>query len=227
MSALAWRTAAVDDMHWPETRTTDKIELWEALSLRLARKAGITVPDSRIEVVSGKNVLVVRRFDREGAARISDVSAMSMLGAKDNEQHSYLEIADAIPRYGSQPHADLKELWQRIVFTVLISNTDDHLRNHGFLCDGARGDLNPVPVDVKDRVLSTTITEGDLTASLDLATEVAEYFGITSEEARRTTAALRAAVAKWREEARDLGLKQAAVDRMASAFEHADLYQSS
>ena len=84
------------------------VELWEALSLQLARNAGVDVPESRIENVVGKNVLVVRRFDRAGATRISFLSAMSMLGAKDNEPHSYLEIADAIRRYGAQPDADLK-----------------------------------------------------------------------------------------------------------------------
>jgi len=175
----------------------------------------------------------VRRFDRAGKNRISFLSAMSMLGAKDNETHSYLEIADAIRQYGAQPDADLKELWRRIVFTVLISNTDDHLRNHGFLYAGPRGwrlspafDLNPVPVDVKARVLSTSIGVDDPTASLDLAMEAAEYFGLSPDEAKRSAGAVGAAVSRWRTEARTLGLNQAAIDRMASAFEHADLGQA-
>jgi serine/threonine-protein kinase HipA len=209
------------------------VELWEALSLQLARNAGVDVPESRIENVVGKNVLVVRRFDRAGAARISFLSAMSMLGAKDNEPHSYLEIADAIRRYGAQPDADLKELWKRIVFTVLISNTDDHLRNHGFLYAGPRGwrlspafDLNPVPTDIKERVLHTSIGVDDPTASLELAMEVAEYFGLSSDEATRVAGVVGAAVSRWRSEAGALGLNKAAIDRMASAFEHADLEQA-
>jgi serine/threonine-protein kinase HipA len=209
------------------------VELWEALSLQLARNAGVDVPESRIENVVGKNVLVVRRFDRAGAARISFLSAMSMLGAKDNEPHSYLEIADAIRRYGAQPDADLRELWKRIVFTVLISNTDDHLRNHGFLYAGPRGwrlspafDLNPVPTDIKERVLHTSIGVDDPTASLELAMEVAEYFGLSSDEATRVAGVVGAAVSRWRSEAGALGLNKAAIDRMASAFEHADLEQA-
>jgi serine/threonine-protein kinase HipA len=209
------------------------VELWEALSLRLARNAGISVPDSRIENINGKNVLVVRRFDREGDTRISFLSAMSLLGAKDNEQHSYLEIADAIMQHGAQPDADLKELWTRIVFTVLISNTDDHLRNHGFLYDGPRGwrlspafDLNPVPTDVRDRVLHTSISIGDPTASLEIAMAEAEYFGLSADEAKHTAGVVGVAVSGWRKEAGALGLNKAAIDRMASAFEHVDLEQA-
>jgi serine/threonine-protein kinase HipA len=215
---------------FPQRNDETDVELWEALSLKLARQAGISVPDSRIESVSGKNVLVVRRFDREGANRISFLSAMSMLGAKDNETHSYIEIADAIRRYGAQPDADLKELWRRIVFTVLISNTDDHLRNHGFLYTGPRGwrlspafDLNPVPVDVKPRILHTSIGIDNPNASLALAMENGEYFGLSADEARQTAGAVGAAVSRWRNEARALGLTPAAIDRMASAFEHEDL----
>lgn len=209
------------------------VELWEALSLTLARNAGISVPDSRIENINGKNVLVVRRFDRTGDTRISFLSAMSMLGAKDNEQHSYLEIADAIMQHGAQPGADLKELWTRIVFTVLISNTDDHLRNHGFLYEGPRGwrlspafDLNPVPTDVRDRVLHTSIGVGDPTASLDIAMAEAEYFGLSGDEAKHAASVVGTAVSGWRKEAGALGLNKAAIDRMASAFEHGDLEQA-
>jgi serine/threonine-protein kinase HipA len=218
---------------FPHKSDETDVELWEALSLKLARQAGLEVPDSRIENVSGKNVLIVRRFDRAGIGRISFLSAMSMLGAKDNETHSYLEIADAIRRYGSRPDGDLRELWRRIVFTVLISNTDDHLRNHGFLYEGARGwrlspafDLNPVPIDLKPRILSTSIGVDDPTASLALAMEVAEYFALTPAEARRSAGVVGTAVSRWRDEARALGLTPASIERMASAFEHADLDQA-
>jgi serine/threonine-protein kinase HipA len=158
---------------------------------------------------------------------------MSMLGAKDNEQHNYLEIADAIMQHGAQPDADLKELWTRIVFTVLISNTDDHLRNHGFLYDGPRGwrlspafDLNPVPTDVRDRILHTSIGVDDPTASLEIAIAEAQYFGLSADEAKHTASAVGAAVSGWRKEAGALGLNKAAIDRMASAFEHDDLKQA-
>src|SRR5882672_12235136 len=115
-----------------------------------------------------------------------------MLDAADNDQRSYLEIADALRRYGAKPDEDCSELWRRIVFNILISNTDDHLRNHGFLYDPAGGwrlapayDLNPVPVDVKPRVLSLAIDEEDGTASLDIALSVAKHFGLKADRARQ------------------------------------------
>jgi len=99
---------------------------------------------------------------------------MSMLGARDNESHSYLEVVDSLRQHGASVEADLEELWRRIVFYILISNTDDHLRNLGFFYDGSEGwrlapayDLNPVPVDIKPRILSTNITWDDGTDSLD------------------------------------------------------------
>ena len=100
---------------------------------------------------------------------------MSMLGAIDNETRSYLEFVDALRQHGAKPKQDMHMLWRRVVFSILISSTDDHLRNHGFLYDGPDGwrlgpayDLNPVPVDIKPRVLATAIDLKDDTASLDL-----------------------------------------------------------
>ena len=157
--------------------------LWEAVALALAQKAGITVPAVRIETVGKQPVLLLRRFDRESANRIPFLSAMSMLGARDNETRSYMEIVDALRQHGSAPKADMEALWRRLVFNILISNTDDHLRNHGFLYEGQQGwrlspayDMNPVPIDIKPRVLSTAINEDDNTPSLALAMEVAGYF---------------------------------------------------
>jgi serine/threonine-protein kinase HipA len=110
--------------------------VWEAVAFTLAQKAGITVPAVRIETVGRQQVLLLRRFDREGANRISFLSAMSMLGARDNETRSYLEIVDPLRQHGSTPKADMKALWRRLVYNILISNTDDHLRNRGFLYKG-------------------------------------------------------------------------------------------
>jgi len=97
-----------------------KTTLWEALALTLAEKAGIRVPPWRIEKVLKKPVLILKRFDRQGQNRVPFLSAMSMLGAKDTEQRSYLEIAYAISQYGACPLADLEELWRRLVFNILI-----------------------------------------------------------------------------------------------------------
>jgi serine/threonine-protein kinase HipA len=203
---------------------------WEAVALTLAKKSGIAVPVGRVEIVAKKPVLLLRRFDRDGKQRIPFLSAMSMLGAKDNESRSYLEIADALRQHGAAPKADMQALWRRIVFNILISNTDDHLRNHGFLYEGQQGwrlspayDMNPVPIDIRPRILSTAINEDDGTAALALAMEVAGYFGFGAAAAGAIAAQVGKAVSKWRDEAARQGLTKTEMDRMASAFEHRDL----
>jgi serine/threonine-protein kinase HipA len=200
------------------------------LALTLAEKAGIPVPLWRLESVAGRLVLLLRRFDRERAMRVPFVSAMSMLDAKDNEARSYLEFVDILRRHGAAPKEDMHALWRRIVFSILISNTDDHLRNHGFLWAGPAGwrlspayDLNPVPTDVKPRILTTAIDLDNGTASLKLALDVAGYFELLPSEARRIAAEVGQSVDRWRRTAASLGLSKGEIDRMASAFKHEDL----
>jgi serine/threonine-protein kinase HipA len=204
--------------------------LWEAVALTLAAKAGIPVPAWRLETVLDKPVLLLRRFDREQGTRLPFLSAMSMLDAKDNEARSYLEFVDILRQHGAAPKEDMHALWRRIVFSILISNTDDHLRNHGFLWTGPAGwrlspayDLNPVPTDINPRVLTTAIDLDDGTASLKLALQVASYFELREDEAHRIAGQVGQAVSAWRREAKKLGLTPAEIDRMASAFEHKDL----
>ena len=204
--------------------------LWEGVALSLAARAGINVAPWRLEKIAGKDVIILRRFDRDRTMRIPFLSAMSMIGAKDNETRSYLELVDALRRQGVQPNKDMRELWRRIVFTVLISNVDDHMRNHGFLFAGTEGwnlspafDLNPMPIDIRPRVLSTAIDDEDQTASLALALSVAEYFGLTQEEAQGIAGDVGRAVSKWRAEAARVGINKAECDRMETAFDHADL----
>jgi serine/threonine-protein kinase HipA len=203
---------------------------WEAVALKLAAAAKISTSEWDMKELAGRSVILLRRFDRVGEQRIPFLSAMSMLDAADNEQRSYLEIADVIRRYGAKAEEDCAQLWRRIVFSILISNADDHLRNHGFLYDPAGGwrlapayDLNPVPVDIKPRVLTTAIDETDGTASLDLAFAVAKHFGIKPDQARVIAADVSAAVKGWRKTAKSLGLTPDEIDRMASAFEHKEL----
>lgn len=214
----------------------DEVDIvrWEAVALTLAEKAGISVPKWRIENVAGRPVLLLYRFDRRGQSRIPFLSAMSMLDAKDNDTHSYLELADALRRYGAVFKTDAQALWRRIVFNILISNTDDHLRNHGFLYQSPDGwrlspayDLNPVPTDISPRILSTNIDLYDGTASLELALSVASYFQLNEKEAKNIIHEVARATAKWKQTAAKLGIPAAASDRMASAFEHAESVQAS
>jgi serine/threonine-protein kinase HipA len=216
---------------FPATGDPFDVVRWEAVSLELAREAGIETPHWRLEVVAGKPTLLLKRFDRHGSLRQPFLSAMSMLGASDGETHSYMEMADALRQNGAAPQRDLPDLWRRLVFNVLTSNTDDHLRNHAFLYVGKAGwrlspayDLNPVPLDLKPRALSTAIGyDEDTTASLELAFEVADYFELNSEEARSVAREVAGAVQKWRQVAARSDLTKPQVERLASAFEHGDL----
>jgi serine/threonine-protein kinase HipA len=154
---------------------------------------------------------------------------MSMLGARD-EPHTYLEIVDALRQHGAAAKDDMEALWRRVVFNVLISNTDDHLRNHGFLYTGPDGwllspayDLNPAPVEIKARILSTAISEQDNSASLQLAMDNAGYFDLDAAKARAIAQQVGKAVSMWRGAPRRHGLTKREIDRMTSAFEHDDL----
>lgn len=203
---------------------------WEYVALELARQAGLNVPGFQLDAIAGRSVLILQRFDRQGTNRIPFLSAMSMIGAGDNEAHSYLELMDALRQHGASPDSDGIELWRRIVFSVLVSNTDDHLRNHGFLYDGQKSwrlspvyDVNPVPVEVSARILTTAISEEDNTASLDLAFSVADRFGLGKKDAARIATEVGTAVSNWREVAARVGIRKTGVDRMASAFDHDDL----
>ena len=215
---------------FPRQQDDVNVVLWEAVALSLAHRAGIAVPEWRVEKIDGKPVILIHRFDRAAGQRIPFLSAMSMLGTTDNEMHSYLEIADALRRYGAAAKEDLAQLWRRIVFNVLISNTDDHLRNHGFLYESHGGwrlspayDLNPVPTDIHQRVLSLAIDLGDPTASIELALETAEYYGLETLEATSIAGQVACSISGWRAEAASWKVHAREIERMSSAFEHDDL----
>jgi len=199
---------------------------WEHVALTLAQKAGIPVSAHQLHEIAGRPVLVLRRFDREGGRRIGYVSAMTMLGARDGEQGSYLEIAETIEEHSPHAAADLRQLWRRIVFTVLISNTDDHLRNHGFLKTSTAGwslspafDLNPNP-EGQSKQLTTAIDESNTHARLETVLGVAESFGLTEKDAQEIVGEVVRATDDWRETARAAGLGNAELERMKPAFEH-------
>lgn len=229
--------ASVIDQHghlsiakFPKETDDYSIETWEEIALRLAGNAGIATPQHELIDVAGKKVMLSRRFDRNGGVRIPFLSAMAMTGAKDGERGSYPEIVDALAEHGAQGKADAQALYRRVVFNVLISNVDDHLRNHGFLWLGKAGwslspayDLNPVPTDVKERVLTTNIDLDEGTCSLDLLEEASEYFALTLGQARAIIKEVATVTATWREIAKAAGARAAEINRMASAFEHDDL----
>jgi serine/threonine-protein kinase HipA len=201
---------------------------WEKVALDLARRAGISVPDSQLIRVGDRSVLIVDRFDRRGTTRVGYASAMTLLEASDGDQRSYLEIAEVIEERSTNVTGDLNQLWRRICFSILISNTDDHLRNHGFLHERAESwalspafDLNPNPAP-GPKELSTAIDFTDTLASIDTLMEVAEYFRLNARTAADVLAHVTAAAGDWRAIAASHGLEQAEIEAMEPAFEHAE-----
>jgi serine/threonine-protein kinase HipA len=229
--------ASVIDRHgrlaiakFPKETDEYSIERWEAVALDLAERAGIRTSEHELLRIAGKPVLLSRRFDRTGAARVPYLSALSMLGLADGERSSYPEIVDALGQFGTHAADDAHELYRRVALNVLISNVDDHLRNHGFLWTGRAGwtlapafDLNPTPADVRARILTTSIDPSDGTCDLDLLLSTAEYFDLAPREAREIVKEVANVSATWRDTAVRRGAGAVEVRRMESAFEHDDL----
>lgn len=201
----------------------------EVLALRLARRAGVDAAEARLVDSDGVAVALIRRFDRTaGGGRLMYVSAATMLDAEpvDPGEHSYTQIVDALRQYGSRAAADIEQLWRRIAFSILITNVDDHLLNHGFLHVN-RGqwrlapafDINPFPDRVRE--LKTWISEETgPEATIDALMSVIAYFRLSRERARTILAKVEAAVATWRAEGRALGMTAAELEMFRDAFEH-------
>jgi serine/threonine-protein kinase HipA len=199
---------------------------WEAVALALAHEAGIAVPHWMLHLIDRKAVLIVDRFDRGGDQRVGYASAMTMLEANEDDQGSYLDIADVIERHSASAGEDLRQLWRRIAFSILICNTDDHLRNHGFLRTSTAGwslspafDLNPDPRP-GPKYLSTAIDYDTTAARLDALMGVAEHFRLPGDEARAALRDVSVATSRWRTAAQEAGCDRAAIEQMSPAFEH-------
>lgn len=209
---------------FPSKHDETDVGLWEMVCHQLAERSGISVPESRLQAFSPYgSTYLSRRFDRDGPQRIHFASAMTMLGKKDGaDDAGYLDLVDFITAHGASPKEDLHELWRRIVFSMAVSNTDDHLRNHGFIMT-RRGwrlspayDVNPSP---EGENLSLTVNGTDSLIDLGLAMEVAPYFEMSAEEAGRyiesTTAMVRES---WEPLARRYGASSGSIARMRPAF---------
>ena len=230
------KASVIDGRHnlsiakFPKETDEYSIELWEYVAVTLAKRAGIRTPENELLQVAGRPVLLSRRFDRAGGTRVPFLSGLSMLGLKDGERGSYPELVDALTQYGAQAREDAREIYRRMVLNILISNVDDHLRNHGFLWSGPRGwtlspvyDLNPTPTDVRPRILTTNISPDEATCDVDLALSSAEYFSLSAKDAKSIIKEIASVTVRWREVAAVAGATQREVQRVASAFEHNDL----
>lgn len=191
---------------------------WEKTALDLADRAGLRVPPRRLEPIGGSSVLIVERFDRDGTRRIPYISAMTLLRSTDGSENDYIELAEAIGDHGSEVTTDLDELWRRIAFSVAINNTDDHMRNHGFLFarNGWRlaplFDVNPNPDVGVGRVTGI----GGSTApadAYDALMAVASTFRMAPDAAIEAWDRTREAVSYWAETARAHGISDAEIRR--------------
>ena len=203
----------------------------EVLALRLARMAGIDAAHADLIVSDGSPVALIRRFDRpERGGRLMYVSAATMLGADpgDAGEHAYTELVDALRQHGREPQADIEELWRRIAFSILITNVDDHLMNHGFL-HVDRGqwrlapafDINRFPDRLRE--LKTWVSEDTgPEATIDALMSVTAYFRISGACAKAILAEVETAVASWTRIGGALGMSKIELDAFGDAFEHAE-----
>lgn len=203
----------------------------EVLALRLAAAAKIRAAEAHLVESDGSPIAVIRRFDRaKDGGRLMYISAATLLGVEpgDPTEHTYTEIVDALRVHGAAAREDIEELWRRIAFSILITNVDDHLRNHGFL-HVEQGkwrlspafDLNPFPERVRE--LKTWISEETgPEASIAALRSVIPYFQISPVRAKQILGEVERAVAGWRKTGRALGMSKAELDRFADAFEHSE-----
>lgn len=210
---------------FPNLNDTHDVGAWEMVCYELALAAGVDMYPSEIRQLSSQHhTFLTKRFDRDGEKRLHFSSAMTQLQYYDSEQSqgaSYLEIAEFISNCGAQTEADLAQLWRRIVFNIAVSNTDDHLRNHGFLLTkngwklSPAYDLNPI---VGKHGLHLNITDADNALDYQLAFDVKNFFRLSQTQATQIYDEVLMAVKRWQTVAKRLGISRAEQAMKQSAF---------
>ena len=210
---------------FPNQNDTFDVGVWEMVCYQLALAAGVDMFPSEIrQYFSEYHTFLTKRFDRVGDKRIHFSSAMTQLQYYDGEQSegaSYLEIAEFLSNHGAQTKADLAQLWRRIIFNIAVSNTDDHLRNHGFLLTSMGWklspayDLNPI---VGKQGLHLNITDTANALDYKLAFEVIDFFRLTHAEAIRIYDEVLGAVKDWQNAASGLGINRSEQIMKQEAF---------
>lgn len=209
---------------------TKPVERVEVATLKLAAKCGLRVAEAKLEMRdSDSPIALIRRFDRRGNTRIPFISARTALDWDSDEGGFYTDIADVIRQISSKPVDDLHELWRRIIFTILVSNKDDHLKNHGFIyAGGDRWRLSPAfdinPSSTRHRVLETGIMQGgSFEASFDIALEACEFFDLPLADAKQQAFQMAETIANsWKRALRDEGVTPDDLRTYVDAFEHVE-----
>jgi len=207
--------------------TIDKAK-WEFLAYKLSLAAGINMSESKIMKVAGNYyTFFTKRFDRFNKERIHFASAMTMIGSNEetlrDQRASYLDLSAFIQDHGGYIKEDLSQLWRRIVFNIAISNTDDHLRNHGFIIENGTWRLSPAfdvnPSIDKDE-LALNIDDSSGMRDFDMAMSVHEYFRLSSTEAKSILTQVKKVVGTWDKIAKQQGIYPSEMELMQSAFRH-------
>ncbi|MCD4682095.1 MAG: HipA domain-containing protein [Bacteroidales bacterium] len=216
---------------FPSRNDSVDIGGWEMVTYELAKSAGINMINSMAKQFStSHHTFLTKRFDRtDSGERIHFASAMTMLGFADGQDHEdgagYLDLVEFIVANGAKVNADLEELWRRIVFSICVSNTDDHLRNHGFILTdkgwvlSPAYDINPVETGTG---LKLNISENDNALDLELAMEVYEYFRLTMAGANQIVQEVKSSVQNWRNVANKFGISKAEQELKTLAFSQAN-----
>jgi len=221
--------ASVFDQHnrlsvakFPKDDDEYSLERWEAIMLDMATAAGINAADHTLETVGHSKVMLSHRFDRDGNQRIPFISAMAMLDGKDGDKFSYIDLADVIASESAQPEADWQELFRRVAFSIMVNNTDDHMRNHGFLRTKGGWRLSPAydinPAPNAPRILSSYVSEDNPDGSLALLKESAAGYMIEDATVDDVINEVTSVVGRWAEFARQRGAPEREMRLLEPAF---------
>ena len=204
---------------------------WEMVVHDLGALCRLNVPEAKaIKFSKLGTTFLVRRFDRDGEKRIHFSSAMTMLGKKDGanatDGSSYLELVSFLKANGAKTIRDTHELWRRIVFSMAVSNTDDHFRNHGFILSDEGWELSPlydVNPDIYGEYLSLNVDENESDIDFDLAVAAAPYYGIDEKQAQKEVAEIKSVIRNnWIDLAKKNGISRGEIERMNPAFRICD-----
>jgi serine/threonine-protein kinase HipA len=200
----------------------------EHAAMTLAARIGLNAPTVRLEKVLGQDIYLIERFDRvDSTLRIPFISGLTLIGAHESEsaQHSYRALAEQLRRFGSYPREDTRELWQRMLFNILCNNTDDHLRNHGFLWDGKGWrlspayDIVPMPQLGTERNLAIGVGQQGRRATLHNALSDAPSFGLPHNEAVAIATVMKNKVkAEWEFLFRASGISTTDIERLCHCY---------
>ncbi len=199
---------------------------WEYVVMQLSQRAGIRVMPSRLFKVGRRNILLVQRFDRQNNCRIPYMSGMTAISGNDGGSYSLFDLIDFIENACANPYEDIRELWLRALLTCAIGNTDNHMRNYGFIRQNEgwklspQFDVNPTQ-GASNKLLTSAVDEHDYASDVRVAMRVCEYFRVTQKEARQMCTMLARVLATWRRVAHKAGISDTSADAMATCFDGA------